>query len=102
MATKTWKIGEYARGGIITVQVNKTGVIIIGKDWDFSAGSNKGSNQSNAVEFYRMNVKFSESDMQNMISETLCWLTTHYYAGQIMEWIKSKAPSGVRFTYPLV
>jgi hypothetical protein len=48
MAKKTWKLGEVCRGGIITVETKENKVAIIGKEWDFAAGSNRGSNQSNA------------------------------------------------------
>jgi hypothetical protein len=38
MATKTWKIGEYAKGGIITVEARGKKVTVIGKEWDFTTG----------------------------------------------------------------
>ena len=38
MATKTFKIGEYAKGGIITVETTTRTVVVIGKDWDMSQG----------------------------------------------------------------
>ena len=41
MAKKTFKLGEYAKGGVISVATSKTKVVVIGKDWDFSAGSNR-------------------------------------------------------------
>ena len=49
MNTKTWKIGEYCRGGVITVTVNEYAVRVIGKEWDLSAGTTRGSSQKNAI-----------------------------------------------------
>jgi hypothetical protein len=87
-ATKTFKIGEYAKGGVITVEVKGNEVTVIGKEWDYSAGSNKSSNQSNAKEFSRKVVDVSISERP--LVEELNDLTTSYYAGQIMEWIETK------------
>jgi hypothetical protein len=53
MATKTFKIGEYAKGGIITVEITGKVIVVIGKEWDFSTGSRRSSDQSNAKEFTR-------------------------------------------------
>ena len=86
---KTWKIGEYCKGGIITAEVTKTKVLIIGKDWDMSAGSNRSSNQSNAKEFTRLELDTAKViDMMGEASNFLHDLTTSYYSGQVMDWIK--------------
>lgn len=86
--TKTWKIGEYAKGGIITVEISKTEIAIIGKDWDFSTGSRKSSDQSNAKEFDRETVSLDSSvESHKKVSEFLHDLTTSYYAEKIMDWI---------------
>ena len=90
MASKTWKLGEVCKGGIIQVITTKTNVTIIGKDWDFSKGSNKGSNQSNAKEWTRKEMTTSSNNFYNEMSFFLEDLTTHYYASKIMEWIESK------------
>jgi len=98
---KTWKIGEYCKGGIITAEVTKTKVFIIGKDWDMSAGCKKSSNQSNAKEFTRLELdiaKLSHRDMYNRymynrdMDEFLNDLTTSYYASQVMDWVKEHLP----------
>lgn len=90
MATKTFKIGEYANGGVITVETTKNTVVIITKQWDTSAGYTKSSNQSNAKELYRftsdINDRSAEWNLFNYLSEQ----STSYYADQIMKWIKSK------------
>lgn len=90
MATKTWKIGEYAKGGIITVETTSTKVIVIAKDWDFSTGSRRSSDQSNAKEFNRKSVVATDNGSKRAVLEFLEDLTTSYYAGQIMEWINTK------------
>ena len=90
MATKTFKIGEYARGGVITAIATKTKITVIAKDWDFSKGSHKGSDQSNAKELYRLEVSTNDSYAQRKLSDWLCEESTSYYSDEIMNWIKSK------------
>lgn len=90
MATKTWKLGELARGGVITVETTAKKVTVIAKDWDFSAGSKKSSNQSNAKEWNRLEVSTSSSDAERQLDWFLCDLTTSYYAGEVMDWIRTK------------
>jgi hypothetical protein len=85
MATKTWKIGEYCKGGIITVETKGKVISIIAKDWDTSAGYTKKSNQSNAKEFDR-----TDSNAEGKMIDFLKDLTTHYYADEVMSWIKTK------------
>lgn len=89
-ATKTFKIGEYAKGGVITVNVNGKIVTVIGKEWDFSKGSKKGSDQSNAKEFTRGIADTTDSNAYRNLSNFLCDLTTSYYADQIIRWIETK------------
>jgi hypothetical protein len=90
MTTKTWKLGEYAKGGVITVEATKTKVTIIAKEWDYSQGSNKGSNQSNAKEWNRLEVSTNSNDAETKLDWFLFDLTTSYYVGEIMDWIKTK------------
>jgi len=90
MATKTWKIGEYAKGGIITVETTSKKVTVIGKEWDFTTGSRRSSDQSNAKEFSRKEVNLELKSAARTIDDFLNDLTTSYYAGQIMDWIKTK------------
>ena len=94
MTTKTFKIGECAKGGIITVNVKGwTGNIVqvIGKEWDFSTGSRRSSDQTNAKEFTRLEVVATDNRAKREVLEFLQDLTTSYYADQIMKWIESKA-----------
>lgn len=88
--TKTYKIGEYCQGGIITVQITGKVITIIGKEWDFSKGSRKSSDQSNAQEFTRGTTDSTDEQAKRKILEFLCELTTSYYADQILEWIETK------------
>ena len=89
-ATKTFKIGEYAKGGVITAEVNGKVITVIGKEWDTSTGYKKSSNQSNATEFTRGTVLANEQDAEWKLSNFLCDLTTSYYADEVVKWIKSK------------
>lgn len=90
MATKTFKIGEYCKGGVITVEITKKTITIIGKDWDTSTGYNKSSDQSNAKEFTRETVAIGDSQANRTLTQFLNELTTHYYSEQVMDWIRSK------------
>ena len=89
--TKTWKIGEYCKGGIITVEITGKIITVIGKEWDTSAGWNKGSNQSNAKEWTRGTVLASEGwEGRRKVDAFLNDLTTSYYSDEILKWIESQ------------
>jgi len=90
MTTKTFKIGESAKGGVITVEVRDTVVTVIGRDWDYSKGSNKGSDQSNAKEFIRETFDTLNDNVYRQLSFFLCDLTTSYYSELVIDWIVSK------------
>ena len=97
-AQKTWKIGEYAKGGVITVEIeNGEKVNIIGKEWDFSQGTRRSASQKNAKEFTRTSVNVTVSNADRQLSRFLLDLTTSYYTDEIMKWIKSK----VKFESPM-
>lgn len=89
-ATKTWKIGEYCQGGIITVEITGKVIAIIGKEWDTSAGYKKSSDQSNAKEFTRGTVTADDREAYRKMYDFLSDLTTHYYADTILKWIETK------------
>jgi hypothetical protein len=100
MATKTFKIGEYCKGGVITVETKGKVVTVIGKDWDVSAGTTKSSNQSKAKEFTRLEVNLEfNTRAESSIDDFLHDLTTAYYANQIMEWIKTKVKFFERYCW---
>ena len=90
MATKTWKLGEVCKGGIITIETTKTQVKVIAKERDYSKGSNKGSDQSKAKEWNRLEVNLSDNQAESKIDWFLFDLTTSYWAGEILDWIKTK------------
>jgi len=90
MATKTWKIGEYCKGGIITVEIKGKVISVIGKDWDTSAGYNRKSNQSNAKEFTRGTVLSNEKEAHWKLYNFISDLATSYWADTIIKWIESK------------
>ena len=88
MKTKTFKIGEYCRGGIITVEIRGNNVAIIGKDWDMSQGTRKGSNQKNAKEWTRFELSATDNRFSWGASEFLNDLTTSYHADQVLQYIQ--------------
>jgi hypothetical protein len=91
--TKTWKIGEYCVGGIITVEVSGKILTIINKEWDTSAGSNRRSNQSKAKELSRGTAVMDEgwdSNWRMKAYDYLTELTSSYYADKILDWIEKK------------
>ena len=65
-------------------------IAIIGKEWDYSKGSNKNSDQSQAEEFTRGTITTDDSQAERKMLDFLCDLTTSYYADEVMKWIKSK------------
>ena len=88
--TKTFKLGEQCTGGVITVEITGKIITVIGKEWDFSAGSKKSSNQSKAKEFVRGTVDTTDNNCYNKLLNFLYFLTTEYYAESIIEWIQTK------------
>jgi hypothetical protein len=90
MASKTWKLGEVCRGGVITVETTKTQVKVIAKEWDTSKGYSKGSDQSKAKEWNRLEVNLSVSSAERKIDNFLNDLTTSYWSSEILDWIKTK------------
>ena len=90
MATKTFKIGENCRGGIITVETKGNIIAVIGKEWDYSQGSRRGSNQKNAKEWTRLEVDAEDSNSFRELSNFLLDLTTSYYTDEVMKFIESK------------
>jgi len=90
MAQKTFKIGESCRGGILTAIATKDKVTIIGKEWDYSKGSNKGSNQTNAKEWTRIEVKTSDSNAKRELDNWLFDMTTSYYTDMVLKWVESQ------------
>ena len=92
MPKKTFKIGEYCKGGIIAVELDNRTITVIAKEWDFSAGSNRGSKQSNAKEFTRLVLKPNDNTAYAKLYDFLIDLTTSYYTDMVIDWIYSKKP----------
>jgi hypothetical protein len=65
-------------------------IAVIGKEWDYSKGSNRGSDQSNAKEFTREIFDGNDEDVYRKLYSFLIDLTTHYYSEQVIEWILTK------------
>jgi hypothetical protein len=89
MPTKTWKLGEVCQGGVITVIIDKKEILIIGKEWDTSAGYKKSSNQSNAKEFTRRAIQINDRETHFKCFMFLTDLTTAYWADEIIKWIET-------------
>jgi hypothetical protein len=89
-AQKTFKLGEYAIGGIISVEINGNTVTVISKEWDNSVGYSRASNQSNAKELTRISVQVDDSNSYSRIDNYLNDLTTSYYSSKVIEWIETK------------
>ncbi len=100
MATKTFKIGEYCKGGVITVEIQGQIITVIGKDWDFSQGSKKGSNQSNAKEFTRGTTIANEPKARQHLNNFLNDLTSSYYTDEVMKFIESKVELKTHSYFP--
>ena len=90
MAQKTFKIGEYAVGGIIQAIVKDDTLTIVNKEWDYSQGTRRGSDQSNAKELERRSFNSKVNDSYREALNYLCELTTSYYADEILDWAKKK------------
>lgn len=90
---KSFKIGsDNCKGGIIAVELDNRTITVIGKEWDFSAGSNRGSKQSNAKEFTRLVLKPNDNTAYVKLYDFLSDLTTSYYTDMVIDWIYSKKP----------
>ena len=97
MATKTFKIGESCRGGVITVEITGKVIVVIGKEWDYSKGTRRSSDQSNAKEFTRGTAVATDRDVERKLDNFLCDLTTSYYTSVILDWIKTKTKFQAEF-----
>jgi hypothetical protein len=76
MSKKTFKIGEYAIGGIITAETSENRIDINALDW-------------NTKEVQRSGTFFlSELNSDFRVMEYLEELTSFYYAEKVMKWIK--------------
>jgi hypothetical protein len=78
MKTKTFKIGEYAIGGIIKVEIIGKIIKIKALDYFTKKEVSKGS------------VEATAENARYLIDKYLNNLTSYYYAEKIMEWIESK------------
>ena len=95
MNTKTWKIGERCQGGIITVEIKGKIISVIGKEWDFSKGTRRSSDQKGAKEFTSGTAISTEQYAENKLERFLTELATSYHSDVIIKWIKSKIKLGL-------
>ena len=89
-STKTWKIGEYCIGGIITVNITGKVIQIQIKDWDMSKGTRRSSDQSNAKVLFTGTVDTTDRNAYRKVYDFLIEQTTSYYTEQVIEWIEGK------------
>ena len=85
MATKTFKIGEYAMGGIIKVQITGKIIQIFVQDYYTKETIKTGTTST------------EDDGVERKLSDFLNDVTTSYYAGKVMEWIKEK--TGMKFMW---
>lgn len=78
MNLKTFRIGEYAVGGIIRVRINLNSVFIQALDWD--------TEKEVCSDSFPL-----ESESYWLISDRLHELTTAYYADKILKFIEVNA-----------
>jgi len=88
MATKTFKLGEVCKGGVITAVTTAKTVTIIAKEWDYSQGTRKGSCQDNAKEFDRIEVTIGETNAFMKLDRFISNLTSSYHTEQVLDWVK--------------
>ena len=87
MATKTFKIGEYAKGGIIKV-ITKGNVIQITIHNMYSKEQEEIEAHSETITEYDRTIKCD--DLERRLNNFLHEITSSYYAGKVMNWIKDK------------
>lgn len=77
-AQKKFKIGEYAIGGIIQVQIAGKVILIKALDWETNKEVLTGS------------VLTTDLNSYSKASDFLNELTSYYYAEKVLDWIKTK------------
>ena len=88
MAKKTFAIGEYCKGGVISVEIKKDEITIIGREFDSDKPNNS---QQNSEEWIRKTFSDKSSDSKREIDLFLNDLTSSYYAEKIMDFIKENS-----------
>ena len=86
MATKTFKIGEYAMGGIIQVKITGKVIQIFVKDM-YGDGETLRTGTTST----------EDNDVERKLDNFLIDVTTSYYTGKVMKWIKEK--TGMKFMW---
>jgi hypothetical protein len=87
MASKTFKIGECAVGGIIRVNTNGEMIEVRSMDWD----------TNDILSKYEINAR--RQDARNDLDNVLNELTTHYYAEKIIEWVEQHVTFKTEFSW---
>ena len=78
--TKQFKLGEHAIGGIIKVDITGQTIRIQALDYD----------TKKPVAFFGGVVLASDRNAHDKLDDLLKDMTTSYYSGMVLDWIKSK------------
>ena len=89
-ATKQFKIGECAVGGIIQVELK--GKLIVTKALDYNTKKELGGQYTGT---FQTDLPQSKGVIDNFLHD----LTTSYYAGKVMEWIETKVEFKSEFNW---
>jgi len=85
-STKTFKIGEYAMGGIIQVVITGKVIQVFVKDMYGDGETLKTGTTST-----------EDDNVERKLSDFLHEVTTSYYTDKVMKWIKEK--TGLKFMW---
>lgn len=87
MKSKTFNIGEYAVGGVISVEIDGKAIRVISRTANYKVPNFKESDQSKQPARDLRNFEAGVMNEKWRIDEYLNSLTSSYYAGQILEYI---------------
>lgn len=93
MASKTWRIGEYANYGIWQAVVEKDKVRLIGKDWDTKKVEEEIEvplPNKKAQALYDMGVFSSHVPIYRQVLNELEQYMSYHYADEIATWVEEK------------
>ena len=85
MATKTFKIGEYAVGGIIQVRTTSNSINIDALDWN--------SKQKIMGREFQVRAMNLTNEIDNYLNE----LTSSYYAEKVLDFIKENVTFNLNY-----
>jgi hypothetical protein len=91
MPQKMFKIGEYAKGGIIQVKITGKVIQVIGREWNHSNGGRKRQQtEANCPEWIRGTELSTDHNVERKLENFLTELSTSWWSDEIIKWIKTK------------